>query len=166
MSNQKKIIIVVGIVIFSLALYLVGVFLYINQKDKPSEPDIAQQTAPPYEGSQIVSFNDQTDGELYRSVGSKEYIEIKYFIGEYLGSQGVDKNPVPTVTVSNFKSDLEFLGESGKYSNIYTFNVNSPSINRSFDIKIVENSSNSETIATVLPGDFSKNIKEYSYENY
>jgi hypothetical protein len=166
MSNQKKIFIAVGVIIFAFAIYLIGVFMFINQKNKSTEPDISQQTAPPYEGTQIVTFDDQTNGELYRAIGSQEYLEIRYFIGEYLGTQGVSKNPVPTVIVSDFKSDLEFLGESGNYNNIYTFAVNSPSINKSFSIKIVENSSNSETIATVLPGDFSKNIKEYSYENY
>jgi hypothetical protein len=166
MSNQKKIIIALGVIIFAFSIYLIGVFVFINQKNKTTKPDISQQTAPPYEGTQIVTFDDQTNGELFKAIGSQEYIEIRYFIGEYLGTQGVSKNPVPTVIVSDFKSDLEFLGESGNYNNIYTLTVQSPSINKTFSIQIVENSRTSETLATVLPGDFSKNIKEYSYENY
>lgn len=163
--SKKKIYIIVGVLAFLLVSYVVIVLIIFSKNNTPTS-DISQQTAPPYDGQPIVSFQDQTNGQLYRSIGSEKYVELKYFIGEYLNSRGIAKNPVPRVTVTNFKNDLEFLGQSGQYNNIYVFDVNSSSINSSFTVKVVESPDNLQTIATVEPNLFSKNISSYSYEKY
>ncbi len=163
--TKNKIILLVGIVFIALAVYTLVVLVFLPDRQKVSS-DITQQTAPPYDGKPIVAFDDQTNGGLYRSIGAEKYIEIKYFIGEYLSTKGVPKNPVPSVTVTNFKNDLQFLGQSGKYNNIYSFDVVSGIINSNFAVKVVENSDTTQTIATIEPNLFSKDINSYSYENY
>jgi hypothetical protein len=163
--TKNRILIIAGAIVVSFIVYTLVVLVFLSDRQGVSS-DITQQTAPPYDGKPIVAFDDQTNGGLYRSIGAEKYIEIKYFIGEYLSSKGVPKNPVPSVTVTNFKNDLQFLGQSGKYNNIYLFDVSSGSISSNFTVKVVENSDTTQTIATIEPNIFSRDINSYSYENY
>ncbi|MEZ6330403.1 MAG: hypothetical protein R3B12_00045 [Candidatus Saccharimonadales bacterium] len=106
--KNKKMIIIIAIIIVSILTYFLFILVSISN-NKVQDRDISQTSAPPYDGQPVVSYDDQTDNQLYHALGGDEYISIKYFIGEYLHSKGIPIDPIPRVTVSNYTNDIQFL---------------------------------------------------------
>lgn len=161
--NNKKIIIVTTVIIISILAYVLFVLFSISS-NKIQDDDMSQTTAPPYSGQPVVSFDDQTNGQLYRTLGGDDYISIKYFIGEYIHSKGIPIDPIPTVKVSDFSNDIQFLGKTGAYKGIYTFDVYSSNIDKSFTVVVEEFTENARRIITIPSENFSKDLNSYQYE--
>jgi Ca2+/Na+ antiporter len=160
--DRKKIIVITVIIISLLAYVLFVVFSIANNKEQ--EIDISQATAPPYDGQPVVSFDDQTNGQLYHALGGDDYISIKYFIGEYVHSKGIPIDPIPTVKVFNYSNDIQFLGKTGAYKGIYTFDVYSSNIDKSFTIVIEEYTENASRVIAIPAEGLSKNLDSYQFE--
>ena len=117
-NNKIKKIVFSSIAIF-IVLSIATIIIAVYRANNTSKVDsTTQQTAPPYEGDPIVAFDDKTDRQLLNATGNADYINIKYFIGEYLANKGVAKEPIPRVSVSNFATDLVYLGTKDSYKNI------------------------------------------------
>ena len=161
--NRKKIIIVIAILVVSILAYALFIVVSISN-NKDQDIDISKATAPPYSGQPVVSFDDQTNGQLYRTLGGDDYVGIKYFIGEYIHSKGVPIDPIPTVKVSNYSNDIQFLGKTGAYKGIYTFDVYSSNIDKSFTVVIEEYTENASRVIAIPSESLSKNLDSYQFE--
>lgn len=156
-------IIIIAIIVVSILTYFLFIVVSISN-NKVQDRDINQTSAPPYDGQPVVSYDDQTDNQLYHALGGDEYISTKYFIGEYLHSKGIPIDPIPRVTVSNYTNDIQFLGTIGAYKGVYTFDVYSKDINSSFSVTIEEFTENSTKTISIPSVNFSKDLNSYQYE--
>lgn len=167
MSKNNRMLIIMITVIFIIVSAVVILFAFHQSNQGKKRDSTTQQTAPPYEGSPIVSFEDQTGDELLNTAGNSDYINIKYFIGEYLVTKGVPKNPIPRVTISNFKTDLIYLGTIGLYNNVYSFDAYSHDLNTTLQVQVSTiTSGDTPTTATIVNDNFSKPLQSYDYEKF
>lgn len=166
MTNSRiKLIVISAVTIFVVASCLLLFFAIQNSRQTSNQDSTTQPTAPPYEGRAIVAFDDQTNNELYRAVGGDDYVSIKYFLGAYLANKGIAKDPIPKVVVTNFKTDMEYLGKIGSYKNIYSFDVYSSDLNTTLNVVIsdITNDENPTNI-TITNTDYTKRLQDYRYD--
>ena len=166
-NNKIKKIVFSSIAVF-IVLSIVTIIIAVYRANNTSKVDsTTQQTAPPYEGDPIVAFDDKTDRQLLNATGNVDYVNIKYFIGEYLATKGVAKDPIPRVLVSNFATDIVYLGTIGSYNNLYTFDAYSSDINTLLKVQMSTiTSGDGQTTITILNDGFARPLNQYSYERY
>ena len=119
-QNKIKIIIVLSCL---LLIAIVAILISTLNTTKPTdpEPEIAGEFA-------LVSINDPTK-DLYNNFVDNKYIQIRKHIANYIKQNY--GNPNEMVDISNFTSPNR--DNDLKYT---TFNVSSPSLNKSFIVLI------------------------------
>jgi hypothetical protein len=168
MTNRRFKYLVYFVIGFVVLLIIYALVLFITATINNNKgDDISIPTAPPYDGQPTVSFDDKTDNQLLNTAGNGDYINIKYFIGEYLISKGLAKDPIPRVVVSNFVTDVVYMGTVGAYKNVYTFSAYSQDINTTLQIEVYDITNDDTTaIITIKNDGYSKVLDSYSYEKY
>ncbi len=163
---MKKIIFgsIVAFIVLSISLIFIAIYKANNTARVDST---TQQTAPPYDGEPIVSFDDKTDNQLLNAAGSEDYVNIKYFLGEYLATKGISKDPIPRMIITNFATDIVYLGSIGSYNNIYSFDAYSSDLNTTLQVQVSTiTSGDAQTTITILNNGFNRPLNQYSYEKF